>query len=97
MPDGFSSSASPDANGIHFAALRLKMTCCSLPDSPRSAAQNGTDQTPIAAGVVAQQDDDNETVQWPSRLRKAFTPLCQPPESGIISLILVISLFNDYD
>ncbi len=54
-------------------ALRLKMTCCSLPSIPCAKRRSKTvlDQTLPHGYVVAQQDDDNETVQWLSRLRES--------------------------
>ena len=73
MPDGFSVLHHLDANGIHLKALRLKMTCCSLPSIPlRKAPQQKQCLIKRYHGyVVAQQDDDNETVQWLSRLRES--------------------------
>ncbi|EJF5500953.1 EnvZ/OmpR regulon moderator MzrA [Salmonella enterica] len=74
MPDGFSVLHHLDANGIHFKSITPKNDMLLITfDSPAqsAAAKTVLDQTLPHGYVVAQQDDDNETVQWLSRLRES--------------------------
>ena len=99
MPDGFSVLHHLDANGIHFKSITPKNDMLLITfDSPAqsAAAKQCLIKRYPHGYVVAQQDDDNETVQWLSRLRES-SPLWLISRNRIISLTLVISLFNDYD
>ncbi|EEA3720883.1 EnvZ/OmpR regulon moderator MzrA [Salmonella enterica] len=74
MPDGLSVLHHLDANGIHFKSITPKNDMLLITfDSPAqsAAAKTVLDQTLPHGYVVAQQDDDNETVQWLSRLRES--------------------------
>ena len=72
MPDGFSISHHLDANGIRFKSITpqndaLLITFDSSAQS--AAAKVVLDRTLPHGFVIAQQDDDNQAVQWLSRLR----------------------------
>ena len=72
MPDGFSIWHHLDANGIRFKSITpqndaLLITFDSSAQSV--AAKVVLDRTLPHGFVIAQQDDDNQAVQWLSRLR----------------------------
>ncbi|ECG8592241.1 EnvZ/OmpR regulon moderator MzrA [Salmonella enterica subsp. salamae] len=74
MPDGFSVLHHLDANGIRFKSITPKNDMMLITfDSPAqsAAAKVVLDQTLPYGYVIAQQDDDDETVQWLSRLRES--------------------------
>lgn len=72
MPDGFSIWHHLDANGIRFKSITpqndaLLITFDSSAQS--AAAKVVLDKTLPHGFVIAQQDDNNQAVQWLSRLR----------------------------
>lgn len=72
MPDGFSIWHHLDANGIRFKSITPQKDALliTFDSSAQSAAAKVVlDKTLPHGFVIAQQDDDNQTVQWLSRLR----------------------------
>lgn len=72
MPDGFSIWHHLDANGIRFKSITPQKDALliTFDSSAQSAAAKVVlDKTLPHGFVIAQQDDNNQTVQWLSRLR----------------------------
>lgn len=72
MPDGFSIWHHLDANGIRFKSITPQKDALliTFDSSAQSAAAKVVlDKTLPHGFVIAQQDDNNQAVQWLSRLR----------------------------
>lgn len=72
MPDGFSIWHHLDANGIRFKSITPQKDALliTFDSSAQSAAAKVLlDKTLPHGFVIAHQDDNNQTVQWLSRLR----------------------------
>ena len=72
MPDGFSIWHHLDANGIRFKSITPKndTLLITFDSSAQSAAAKAVlDKTLPNGYIIAQQDDNNQAVQWLSRLR----------------------------
>lgn len=73
MPDGFSIWHHLDANGIRFKSITPKNDTLLITfdsSAQRAAAKAVLDKTLPHGYIIAQQDDDNQAVQWLSRLRE---------------------------
>ncbi|WP_436858960.1 EnvZ/OmpR regulon moderator MzrA [Citrobacter tructae] len=72
MPDGFSIWHHLDANGIQFKSItpQKDTLLITFDSSAQSAAAKVVlDKTLPQGYIIAQLDDDNQAVQWLSRLR----------------------------
>ena len=72
VPDGFSIWHHLDANGIRFKSITPKndTLLITFDSSAQSAAAKAVlDKTLPHGYIIAQQDDNNQAVQWLSRLR----------------------------